>query len=365
MVRLLMVALPLILVACSPANTASPLGADTPATTESTAESDAPTTTEPTAESDAPTTTEPTAESDARTSTEPTGGGAISPNANPPANGNSVPGENNANQPDTGPWLIRWLVALGPGAPGGNHNVRLFAFHALQRGDCKETVTQGGYGDSQERALYRGVGSACLAAFEGRTDLWSQAESDFKSFDAAAFDFTCYDRAAFNVFEAVITAYRQNPDRNFVRAQGPTAADSCPRMSEVNPDHGSVDGGYEVTIIGENFPPETTVSIQNGTNVDVQVQSQEGGHRLTFTMPPFDSAGLGYLIVRGGGSDTGLEFTFEESSAASRSPSEQAGDSTADSDTTADAESTTEAPGETPTPNEPTDQPTDATDEPS
>jgi IPT/TIG domain len=253
------------------------------------------------------------------------------------------------------------LVALGPGAPGGNHNVRLFAFNALQAGDCEETVNQGKFGTAQERSLYRGVGSACLAAFASRPDLWSQAESDFNSFDSAGFDFTCYDRAAFSVFDAVISAHRQDPDRNFVRAQGATTADSCPRMAEVHPDHGSVDGGYEVTIIGENFPAETTVWIQN-TSVDVQ--SQDAGRRLTFTMPAIEEPGSAFLIVQGGGSDTGLEFTFEESSAAGQSPTDQASDPN-NTDSTNDSDATTEPPEETVPSNEPTDQPTDATDEPS
>jgi hypothetical protein len=139
-------------------------------------------------------------------------------------------------------------------------------------------------------------------------------------------------------------------------------------MAEVHPDHGSVDGGYEVTIIGENFPTTTTVLIAN-TSVDVQ--SRDSGRRLTFTMPAVEEPGPAYLIVEGGGSDTGLEFTFEESSTASQSPTSQADDSTANADSTATSESTagsdstTEAPEDTAVPNEPTDQPTDATDEPS
>lgn len=275
-----------------------------------------------------------------------------------------------------GPWLIRWLVELGPNAPVGNHNVRLDAFDGLQRGDCSHTADIAQYADGQARELYQGVGNACLAAFSNRTELWSEAQADFYSFKPEAFDFTCYDRAAYQVFADLVKYHLQDPARSFEKASGGEAIvqDTCVRMFDVQPNSGALSGGYPVTITGQNFPDPTTVLLP--WQMSVPVVPEAGGTRLTFTMPamPADmEPGEDYLTVQNEGADTALPFNFEAASGGPSGPNDTKGtegpteeptaNQTTDSTGQPTANQTTDAPGE-PT-NEPTSSQTTDASEPS
>jgi hypothetical protein len=243
-------------------------------------------------------------------------------------------------------------VALGPGAPVGNHNVRADAFSGLQSGDCEHVVDVGRFADGQAKYLYRGVGNACLAAFDNRLSLWDEAEQDHDSIDVDSFHFTCYDRAAYQLFTTLVTYHRRDAQRQFTKTGGQVVADSCPRVTELQPSSGSADGGYPVTVIGENFPSPAEVQLVPGGSTDetLTAEPEPGGRRLTIQMPPADGRDEVYLVVQSGGADSGLPFTY-------------IGTGSTDAPTDGSTE-TAPVPTESPT-DTPTELPTHASDEPS
>jgi hypothetical protein len=230
----------------------------------------------------------------------------------PPAGDGSKDSGGGNRRGGVGLWLVKWLVALGPNGPVGNHDVRRDAFTGLQAGDCAHVAEVGQYAEGQARHLYQGVGNACLAAFNDRTDLWQEAEAAFSSFRPRSFDFTCYDRAAYQVFATLVNLHRQDPTRQFKRASsGGVVQDGCVRMSKVQPSKGALEGGYPVTITGQNFPNPTAVVVGYSPGITVRVRPEAGGTRLTFTMPAGEYPGETYLTVQDEGTDTALPFTFE------------------------------------------------------
>jgi hypothetical protein len=64
---------------------------------------------------------------------------------------------------------------------------------------------------------------------------------------------------------------------------------ACPRITQLVPDHGSLSGGYPVTIIGTNLPPVARVHLatyddQFRVHESVQVVRTIDGTRATVTM---------------------------------------------------------------------------------
>ena len=211
-------------------------------------------------------------------------------------------------------------------------------------------MEQGSAGKPQVKYLYRGIGSACLAAFGGKYELWEQAERDLASFDAGNFNFTCYDRAAHALFRSLVERHEKHPSWSFEQTRPDATPDRCPRMSTVEPNRGSVEGGYQVTITGENFPNPTRILFDYWDDNPIVVKPQDNGSRLTFPMPAFESAGEVYLTVVSGEADTGLPFVFEEA----KSPSTDDEESDNPSDPSAESSEEpsnppTDSPRESPT----------------
>ena len=218
----------------------------------------------------------------------------------------------------SGPWLIEWVVALGPSAPGGNHNVPLDAYRSLLAGDCRRVAEIAPYAEEPyNRVLYTGVGNACLAAFAGEPDRWQTAERSLQLLQGQRERTGCYGQTAFDLLEGLVAAHSEDPEREFARTEAEPGPGGCVLVETVQPDHGRLSGGYWVTLSGWNFPPRGLLTIQGATPQRmppvVRFQSTDGGTRITFTMPSVDEPALGYIIVDGNDEywNSAAEFAFE------------------------------------------------------
>ena len=210
-------------------------------------------------------------------------------------------------------WYIRWIVELGPGTPRGNHFANSFAYWALLQGDCEEVVKEGEGADAPADALYRGVGSACLAAFENRGELWKRAKEDLETVAAAdRSTLTCYDRSAYALLHALVEAHQEDPDRVFVKQAGRSALPTpCVQIEGIEPRRGSIKGGYQVTLTGVNFPDQVVVHVN--FDLEVPARSTAGGTRISFQMPAVEEAEEGLVWIEHGNSETAIDFQFDES----------------------------------------------------
>ncbi|TIC80489.1 hypothetical protein E8D34_19090 [Nocardioides sp. GY 10113] len=226
--------------------------------------------------------------------------------------GSSSDGEDSASTADKGlgTTIIEWVVSLGPSAPGGNHNVPLDAYLSLVKGNCRHVVDVAQYADEPyNRLLYEGVGSACLAAFEGESERWAVAEQNLDLLADQRDRTGCYGRGAFDLLDALVAAHRSAPDAELVRQEG-TSGSGCVLVEGISPDRGSAAGGYPVTVTGSHFPDHGLITI-GGTVVGFD--STDGGTRIEFTMPPLEVTGEQYIVVDGEDEywNSAAEFTVE------------------------------------------------------
>jgi hypothetical protein len=164
--------------------------------------------------------------------------------------------------------LIAWLLDLGPSAPSGPSEFR--AYERLMTLDCAgliERLDDAEHDDAlnlrpRSEALYRAVGSACLAAFDGRSDLWPAA----RELAAVAGEGTgsCLDRATRRLLDDLLAAHEADPTAIFEAAKGAGNAHAppCPRIDRLVPDGGPL--GAEIRIEGANLAEDVEVDVVYG-----------------------------------------------------------------------------------------------------
>ena len=218
---------------------------------------------------------------------------------------------------DSDPWLIDWVVSLGPSAPGGNHSVPLDAFKSLVAGDCARTAEVGKFADEpQNRLLYVGVGNACLAAFHGQPSRWPVAQSSFADLQGHRELTGCYGKTAYDLLEALVNAHGTHPERRFERVASSPSSGECVRVLSVVPNAGSMSGGYLVTLHGRNFPAAGRLTIL-GANIMkappvVPYRSTDQRTRIEFRMPAAEAPRRATIVVDGSDAywNSGVAFRF-------------------------------------------------------
>lgn len=116
---------------------------------------------------------------------------------------------------------------------------------------------------AQSEALYRAVGTACLAAFDGRSELWAAARE--LAALAGAGSGSCLDRATRRLLDDLLDAHEDDPTAVLepVRGEDDAQAPPCPRIDRLAPDRGPP--GTEVRIEGANLGDVVAVEMVYGT----------------------------------------------------------------------------------------------------
>jgi hypothetical protein len=213
--------------------------------------------------------------------------------------------------------VIVWLQEFGPDSGGLVPSTTLDLYTQLRLGDCESVQAMGDPEPDLWWRVYRGAGAACLAAFHGRTDLWAQAAADARA--AAGVSGSCHDGRVLTLLRTLVQAHEEDPGVILRRSDAPGGELPCPQILSLSPDHGSVDGGYEVVATGKHLPP--TVRIELDAMATVVGRSNAAGTRTVFTMPPADptwleqAAGTALLVqTEVWPGDEAAEFAYDEPS---------------------------------------------------
>lgn len=181
--------------------------------------------------------------------------------------------------------VVEWILALG--VAGGADIPEETAVAMLAVGDCARARDIARDPDIPLPPVYDAAAAACLAALDGRTDLWSYAES-VASRPVPTRD--CLDRAVLTLLRRVVEIHREDPSAQ-LRPRPAQAGETlpCPRIVRLIPDHGSPEGGYPLRVVGEHLPPE--VVIQFIQYVDGPVETlitarSVAGTEAVVTVPP-------------------------------------------------------------------------------
>jgi hypothetical protein len=227
--------------------------------------------------------------------------------------------------------VIQWLdeqAPLGGGASGPAED----AYYSLMDGHCAYVLRlsedKGDEGLSgPEGTLYKGAALACLAAFEGRAELWPRAKLAFEKASRDRSVRICEDQAVYGLLQRLIDAHRMHPDARLVKRPGARRELVCPRLTKVTPDHGPAEGGYTVQLEGENLPKVVGVDFGFGNYYRKAVV--EGGRHVVFTVPPMTKVVVidreAYVSVDGSHGiqniDDGVVFTYDPPVATTRASS--------------------------------------------
>jgi hypothetical protein len=166
------------------------------------------------------------------------------------------------------------------------------AFLAMLEGDCAEVLSDSDDIGEPGRTLYKGAASACLAALEGRPELWPRAEAALAKTTRHVSMLACESKTVYMLLKRLVDAHRAEPHARLVKRSGPRQVLKCPRFTSITPDHGPAEGGYTVRLEGQNLPRivRLNLDVLDG-NYDVKHQhhvtavSQDGRH-LVITVPP-------------------------------------------------------------------------------
>jgi hypothetical protein len=248
------------------------------------------------------------AQATATTTTSPTPGASPSSTPNAPTTGRPSPVTR----------VIQWMNEHGPTGGGASGPVE-DAYYLMMEGDCAGTLSiaereLSGLG----RALYAGAGSACLAAFEGRAELWPRADAAFEKTTSHAARFDCENRAVYELLRRLVEAHRADPSARLVKRVVGKRALVCPYFTKITPNHGPEAGGYTVRIEGRNLPHVVSITWVNEypDTHHFDAVSQDGRH-VEITVPPAfhspDESPHGYVSPDGARpwTGSGVEFTYD------------------------------------------------------
>lgn len=211
------------------------------------------------------------------------------------------------------PVVIRWIRQFAPQGGGGSD--RELTYSLLMRNECAsahDVAADPGDGSlpGPLRNLYAAAASACLAAFEGRTDAWEDATSRLDAVQGS--EFSCWEQELHAITTELVNTHVADPQVTFERS-GEGGASSCPYVTSLDPSHGSTAGGYDVRVIGENLPPILQLHFGN-TRVEAVLHADG---TASLTVPPAAQPGIVVIHVvdapgRGVGAD--VSFTYDDQS---------------------------------------------------
>lgn len=186
---------------------------------------------------------------------------------------------------------VTWIPQFAPA--GGADTAQQSAYFRLAQRECQvayEVATDDDGAGHEEwspsvRDLYVASAAACLAAFDGESDLWSEATLHLESVDPA--DLGCWDRELYDSAAQIVDAHATHPNAVF-QLEG-DASSSCPQLTSLHPAEGPSSGGYPVTVHGENLPESFTLWF-GSTSTEAQ-RNPDGS--ATVQVPESEYAGYG------------------------------------------------------------------------
>ncbi len=160
--------------------------------------------------------------------------------------------------PDRGFNLIAWILSLGPGAPSGPDEVNAYVLlEEPTRRNCRSAL-EADLPDDATETLYRGLAAACLAAFHGRSDLWSDAEAAYAALDDPPQ--SCLSQVAYQQLKGAVEKHRENPTARFRPDSSTSFRPPCPTIRNVTAAH---DGStLRVRIRGRSLDQVEVVALQ-------------------------------------------------------------------------------------------------------
>jgi hypothetical protein len=212
--------------------------------------------------------------------------------------------------PPTGSKVIAWLMEYAPGGSGGGAS-SLSAYYFFSRAACEDLADEAPQLTEPFRTLYESAGAACMAAFRGMPEQWAHAEDDFSRLDANTTAFECFDRDAYAMLQSLIDFHRQFPGYRIARGQPSTSRTSCPRITEIIPDHGPLQGGQQVEVRGVNLPATLVVDFGSPHDSASPVLSRNGVE-ATVTTPASDSPWSALVSVDGFGYASDTYYTYDD-----------------------------------------------------
>ncbi|GAA1390454.1 IPT/TIG domain-containing protein [Catellatospora chokoriensis] len=189
--------------------------------------------------------------------------------------------------------IIAWLRRLGLGTPRGPQSDLTEAYDLLGQRKCADVIPLTENMEPATGRLFAGAAQACLAAFDGRTELWPSAESALEQ--AGGPDSVhCLNVPVYDLLDQLVKAHRADPKATFeVGEAGPGGEPPCPTITRLQPDHGL--SGDKVTIVGDNLDKVHSVFVEfNGEVNDSALFERNAGPDglqpvaggLQFIMPP-------------------------------------------------------------------------------
>jgi hypothetical protein len=217
--------------------------------------------------------------------------------------------------------VVAWVLSLGPGAPEGPPEFT--AYRELQQLRCDKVFDRVAELQEPARTLYKGAARACLAAFDGREDLWPRADAAYDAVAGRRGELTCMDRAALALLDRLVTLHKEFPHRAFENAATDEAmAPPCPSISGLTPDHGPA--GTLVRVTGQHLG-EGVVGVDVVDSFGTSLPAENVSHvkgALEFTMPespPAGASAMACVVLRAAPdwSADGAMFTYESADAGS------------------------------------------------
>jgi hypothetical protein len=165
----------------------------------------------------------------------------------------------------------------------------LVAFDSLRDQDCGKVLEYAGYSGEPHRTLYLAAGHACSAVIDAEPGAWEKAAAGLAALPTDRSKFSCYDAAAYRLLTELVAQHRNNPDQEITvnTPSSNSTSTSCPRIFDLIPDHGSLTGGYSVTVIGKNLPSSAVLHF-GGHDIDV---TSDDGQTYSVTAPPSGEPG--------------------------------------------------------------------------
>jgi hypothetical protein len=211
--------------------------------------------------------------------------------------------------------IVQWIDDQAPvgGGAGGTLDA---AFGAMREGDCKGALRMSEAPGEEPfpepgRTLYEGAGSACLAAFEGRPELWPRAEAAFEKTVRHESAFDCEQQAVYRLLARLIDLHRTEPNTQLVKEMtGRQGVPKCPRFTKIAPEHGPAEGGYPIYLEGDNLPRVVVVNLQSQSGLRAVLKAESiDGHHVTIIAPPHSNEG-GSVRIWPSGAPWPDEFTI-------------------------------------------------------
>lgn len=272
-------------------------------------------------------TASPTAAGATTSPTGPTPSGSDSVEPTDPATATEIP---DTQTEAGGRGIVAWILSLGPGAPSGPGDFR--AFNALREQRCQDVLDQmqTEAPDDPGHTLYTGAAQACLAATQGRDDLWDDAQRAREQVAGSVAALTCLERAVFDLLDRLLDVHEEHPAGIDIRA-GPDGgqAPPCPTIDGLDPSSGP--GGTTVTVRGQHLGDVTVGVYYDDDPGDLPdeepVIAAQDDSSVTFTIDGAGRTGPVCVVVLtapGGWAADGELFTLETDTTSDTSPTPDA-----------------------------------------